>query len=105
MTPTECLEITSIVSVLGFVVLLLGRALGVGFQHGELTKSVKELTSSVVEFKDLFKAHAGRLEEHEARLAKLEFCLDIDGKSMGIVQDVAEIHRRRQRRRNGGNEA
>jgi hypothetical protein len=102
MTPTNCLEVTSIVSVLGFIVLLLSRALGIGFQQGELTKSVKELTSSVVEFKDLFKAHAGRLEEHEGRLGKLEFLLDVDGKSMGIVMDVAEIHRRRERRRGGG---
>jgi hypothetical protein len=106
MTPTICLEITSLISVLTLVGMLLSRAIGTGFQHGELTRSVKELAAAVIEFKDLFKEHAGRIEEHEARLAKLEFCLDIDGKSMGIVQDVAEIHRRRQqRRRNGGNES
>lgn len=82
--------------------MLMSRSMGAGRSYGELTGSVKELTASVVEFKDLFKTHASKLDEHEADIQKLKFILDVDGNSRTIVTDVMTIRERLAKKRNTG---
>jgi hypothetical protein len=111
MTPTSWLGLAAICAVAGFCGSTLMRGAGMAMYFGRLTTAVEMLTNSVTEIKALVhesnKSQAMRFEEHEGRLSKLEFCLDMDGRSEGIVMDVMKI-RNRQRRRGdnrGGQEA
>lgn len=103
MTPTQILGASLLCTIFTLAGALFYRGVNSGKEMGELTGAVKNLASNVGEIKDLFKAHADRLQEHEGRLNKLEFCLDMDNRSEGIVMDVMSI-RNRQRKR-GGNDA
>lgn len=94
MTPTMILGASLICTIAGLIMAIFYRGKSDGRDFGEMTGSLKSLAESVREIKDLFKAHGARLDEHEGRISKLEFCLDIDGQATSVVGDVMKVRER-----------
>lgn len=97
MTPTNWTGLLALCAVAGVV----GAILRAGMYGGRTTKALEDMAIGIRDirgdFKEMrsdFKTAADKIADHELRLGKVEFCLDINGDASAIVANLAS-HRRR----------